>query len=358
MIEIIHDTIAPISAMTGLDIDIYTRIGERLASTHNSSDLYNFRIVERDLESAGGIVRDVAQNITYFAIAVKEVRYIGVITGANDTSANYAYMVARLLEASMSNQAPPPNRKEIFKMMLNGELTKNKLNSFRTKYDIKDVPYYVICVVVSAKNRLTALDFLEQMSGEGDVVISMPDNNIAMLKAADNEGDYQSAGEFAEMLKDNIEQDLSIGITVGIGGKAAELAELDKIYAQSVAAIRFGKMLDNKSRVFSHKDYMLVKLFEELPPDRLKWYVNSNLDKTARTVLADRELLDTAEQFFINDLNISETARVMYMHRNTLIYRLDKIEKTTGLNIRKFSDALIFRTLIVINKLSGTGDAD
>ena len=97
---------------------------------------------------------------------------------------------------------------------------------------------------------------------------------------------------------------------------------------------------------------MLIKLLSELPREKLTRYRAMLLDKGFEDVLKDEELMSTAEMFMKNSLNVSETSRMMYMHRNTLMYRLDKIERATGLNIRNFSDAFTFRMLTLIQKLS------
>ena len=75
------------------------------------------------------------------------------------------------------------------------------------------------------------------------------------------------------------------------------------------------------------------------------------MDPAAREIFSDSEMTDTAEEFLENSLNVSETSRKLYLHRNTLTYRLDKIEKSTGLNIRRFSDAVIFRLITILSKL-------
>ena len=75
------------------------------------------------------------------------------------------------------------------------------------------------------------------------------------------------------------------------------------------------------------------------------------LDGEARELLKDEDLASTAEEFLGNDLNVSETSRNLYMHRNTLMYRLDKLERMTGLNLRKFSDAVTFRVITILNRL-------
>ena len=74
------------------------------------------------------------------------------------------------------------------------------------------------------------------------------------------------------------------------------------------------------------------------------------MDVDDKEIFTDKEMTDTAEEFLDSSLNVSETARKLYLHRNTLIYRLDKIEKETGLNIRKFSDAITFRLITILLK--------
>lgn len=92
-------------------------------------------------------------------------------------------------------------------------------------------------------------------------------------------------------------------------------------------------------------------MLEDVPESRLKDYLEQLQIGNAAEVFEDEDMLGTAEEFLENSLNISETSRNLYMHRNTLMYRLDKIERITGLNIRKFSDAVSFRVITILYKL-------
>ena len=92
-------------------------------------------------------------------------------------------------------------------------------------------------------------------------------------------------------------------------------------------------------------------MLEDLPKYKISEYLDMLLDASARDIFDDREMINTAEEFFNNSLNVSETARKLYLHRNTLNYRLDKIEKSTGLNIRKIADAITFKMITIILKL-------
>ena len=97
---------------------------------------------------------------------------------------------------------------------------------------------------------------------------------------------------------------------------------------------------------------MLIRLLEDLPKYRLKEITANILDEEGEALFADEEMLRTASVLMENNLNISEASRALYMHRNTLTYRLDKIEKVTNLNIRNFHDAVTFRILSIIKKIA------
>ena len=94
-------------------------------------------------------------------------------------------------------------------------------------------------------------------------------------------------------------------------------------------------------------------MLEDISETRLAEYLADLTDENFKEIFENEEMLTTAEEFLQNDLNVSETSRKLYMHRNTLLYRLDKIEKATGLNIRSFSEAVSFRVLTLIHRLLG-----
>lgn len=351
MAKNIFDIIIPIQEQTGLEIDIFTEFGERIASTHNTNELYVFDMTMARLQDEG-IVLDKKNNITYFCVNLPSGNFIGVITGANNVSKNYAFMVAKLLETQLNSVNKELNKQDFIVELLLGNLKDHRAAALKEAYHLADTSFYVINVSTKPKDQIEVLEFLQELLPEPNITAPMQNGNIAVLKTCGEDDDYQSAGDFGANIYDNIEQELSKKVNVGVGGIAKDYTLLPVIYSQSVAAVRLGRLIEEHSHVFSYKDYLFIKLFEEIPLEKSKQYLDMSLDKTAQEVLKDKELMDTAEQFLNNSLNISETARIMYMHRNTLLYRLDKIEKLTGLNLRRFSDAVVFRSLNILYKLS------
>ncbi len=210
--------------------------------------------------------------------------------------------------------------------------------------------YYVFAMYSKdlAKN---VREYLNAMAYSCDFVADMGDGVTAFCKRLDNDCDYQSAGEFASVLKENLTEEIKGNVKIGVGGVAHGASELPQYYAYAKSALINGAEYDPKSDIYSYKEYALIKALSELPEATKEKYVKTVLDRNYRDVTADEELMAAADAFLQYSLNISEASRNMYVHRNTLIYRLDKLEKLTGLNIRNFADAVTFRTACLIHKM-------
>ena len=141
------------------------------------------------------------------------------------------------------------------------------------------------------------------------------------------------------------------GARVGIGCTVRRFEDVAPSYMQASVALRMSAQFNTAGDVHSYREFVLIRMLEELPAARWAEYLSVLLDGEARELLKDEDLASTAEEFLGNDLNVSETSRNLYMHRNTLMYRLDKLERMTGLNLRKFSDAVTFRVITILNRL-------
>lgn len=210
--------------------------------------------------------------------------------------------------------------------------------------------YYVFAVYAKAKPS-AVFEYLSTMSCTHDFVADMSENIIAFCKAVDNDVDYRSAGEFAAVLKENLSEEIKDGVKIGVGGVAHGVSELPTYYANARAALVGGAEFDPTNDIYSFKEYALIKTLSALSNVDKERYVKTVLDRSYREVLSDVELMTAADAFIKHSLNVSEASRNMYVHRNTLIYRLDKIEKMTGLNIRNFNDAMTFRVACLVYKM-------
>lgn len=210
--------------------------------------------------------------------------------------------------------------------------------------------YYVFAIFAKEKSH-AVVEYLSAVTGDSDFIVDMGEGITALCKKAESDAYYRSAGEFATILKENISEEIKCKIKIGVGGTSHGVFELPLYYSYATSALISGAEFDPQNDIYSFKEYALVKVLSELPDASKEKYIKTVLDKNYREVLSDEELITAADAFINNSLNISEASRCMYVHRNTLIYRLDKIEKLTGLNVRNFNDAMTFRVACLIYKM-------
>lgn len=273
-----------------------------------------------------------------------------VFEGYIDGTGREAERTARLLEYLVENadvHALLPGREEHLKAVLLGEGGAWYAFRFATKYAVKEGTCFALDIVPD-KHLPEACELVRGCLAEGDFAVKMDRTRIAVVRFADGE---QSAYEFGQFLWQSLYEELGIRASVGIGCEVAAFSEIAHSYSQAVTAVRMSNLFLDAGEVHSYREYLLVKMLEDVPKSRLEDYVMQfrigNLDE----VFDDTEIAETAEAFLESSLNVSEASRTLFMHRNTLMYRLDKIERITGLNIRKFSDAVTFRILSVLHRL-------
>ena len=335
---------------TGIRIDVYNIIGDLLTSA--SDDGVEYRYVPHALtDFSQGLLVDEEENLTYFLINSLSNTYIGVMSGADEVAKNYAYMVSSLIENAMLHSDDNLSRTDTLKSLLLSECTRAQIEKFMSKYLIPSCSLFVLAISCENERMGEVFNFLSSYSeNEQDIPILMDDSMIAYLSFQAGDQEYQSSLDFAEHLYNSLNEETAIKVNIGVGSMAKTLYDTAGCYQQALSALRMGIQSGSKNHVHSYKEYIMIKMIEDIPKAELQTYLDILLDTSAQDILTDSEMMNTAEEFLNNSLNISETSRHLYMHRNTLMYRLDKIERSMGLNIRRFSDAVTFRIIMVLYK--------
>ncbi len=337
--------IGDIRERTGIDITVFNMLGECVAHTDKP---HKYISVSHE-KFTDSIYCGESEGVCCFLFNSFYNMYIGVISGADSTARNYAYMISSMVESALSANEENPDKEQSLKQILSGEASHSKIKRILRKFPSIDKPCFILALSCGGGKINDVLSYLDQLAGEGgDTAVLTDEEMIAYVRCIENENDYQSALDFAEMLHDNIEQELSINVKIGVGSYAKNAYELGGAFMQGSWAIKMGILTNAKGNIFSYKEFIMMKMIEEIPQSTLKKYLDMLIDSDSKDILGDSEMLGTAEEFLANSLNISETSRRLYMHRNTLMYRLDKIEKTMGLNIRRFSDAVTFRIILIL----------
>ena len=290
---------------------------------------------------------------TFFRFYFKSVGYIGVLNGASVAEKNYASLLPVYIESFIDRESEL-SKTEYLKRILLGECSSLGIYKYGVRYSVRGSACFAIVIRVPKMMKET-LAVIEQYGGNSlDTAVAINNGTCVLVKYLDNtENEYQSSVDYAEFLAQSLKEELGLDCVVGVGPTVRDLKDVAHSYARAENAIRYADLFEEKGRVHSYREFVLVKMLEDIPESKLDAYFSELADEHVKEIFNDEEMLGTAEEFLRSNLNVSETSRNLYMHRNTLIYRLDKIEKATGLNIRSFSDAVSFRVLTVIHRLLG-----
>ena len=290
-------------------------------------------------------------NNTFFRFLYKNIGDIGVLKGTGAVQRNYAALLPAYIESFAEKEADL-SKTEYLKRILLGECSSAGIYKYMTKFSVGKASCFALALYVPRLME-EVISLVAQYGGNSlDTVVTVDERNCVLVKfAGEEESEYQSPTDYAEFLAQSLKEELGLDVKVGVGSTVKGLKDIALSYSQAAGALRYAGVFASKGNVHSYKEYMLVKMLEDVPESKLAEYLGELTDENAKEIFEDEEMVNTAEEFLQSSLNVSETSRNLYMHRNTLLYRLDKIEKATGLNIRQFPDAVSFRVLTVLYKL-------
>ena len=199
--------------------------------------------------------------------------------------------------------------------------------------------------------EIAAVDFLQGLFPERqqDFVISINENDIALVKAVSPEVTQDELLEMAGAMENALKGQLFLKVIIGIGSVTAHLRELADSYKEAQVAIEVGKVFETEKTIITYENLGIGRLIYQLPTTLCEIFLNEVFKKNSIDSL-DQETLFTINKFFENNLNVSETSRKLFVHRNTLVYRLEKIKKLTGLDLREFDHAIIFKVALMVKK--------
>jgi len=196
-----------------------------------------------------------------------------------------------------------------------------------------------------------AYEIVQNALGEikNDYVIGISEQDIVIVRELDKEIDNDALEEFAANLIAKISETWGVKTLVGISSIVENLKDLAKAYKEARISLEVGKVFDIEKPVMSYSNLGIGRLIYQLPTTLCEIFL-SEVFKHGSLEALDKETLMTVQSFFENNLNVSETSRKLWVHRNTLVYRIDKVRKLTGLDLREFDHAVTFRVALMVKK--------
>ena len=208
----------------------------------------------------------------------------------------------------------------------------------------------VFMVEVDAERGNEALHAIKTAFSEkmDDYAIAVEENGVILVHTLEEDETIEDMDNIAGMLEDLMNTEVMLKARISYGTIVGELRELSKSYKEARMALDVGKIFYNDRRIHSYESLGIGRLIYQLPANLCKLFIDEIYgEKMPKEV--NEEILHTATVFLDNNLNVSETARQLYIHRNTLVYRIEKLKEATGLDVRVFDDALTFKIATMVS---------
>ena len=200
-------------------------------------------------------------------------------------------------------------------------------------------------------NDVATVDVLSGMFPDKmqDFVLSINESDVAVIKQVAPGTTSEELEKTAAAIESALKTELRLKTVIGIGTLSEHLRELADSYKEAQTAIEVGKVFDTEKTIMHYENLGIGRLIYQLPTTLCEIFLSEVFKKNSIDSL-DQETLFTINKFFENNLNVSETARKLFVHRNTLVYRLEKIKKITGLDLRQFDHAIVFKVALMVRK--------
>ena len=221
-----------------------------------------------------------------------------------------------------------------------------------------DVPRAVFLVRQLGNNDVATVDILANMFPDKlqDFVLSINESDVVIIKQITPSTTAEDLEKLARSVEDTLRNELFIKCVIGIGTVAEHLRSLADSYKEAQTAIDVGKVFDTERSIINYENLGIGRLIYQLPTTLCEIFLSEIFKKSSIDSL-DQETLFTINKFFENNLNVSETSRKLFVHRNTLVYRLEKIKKLTGLDLRQFDHAIVFKVALMVRKYLSSREA-
>ena len=221
----------------------------------------------------------------------------------------------------------------------------------RELYFNSDVSRTVIIVRNLDQNDLSVFDILNNLFPDKnkDFIISINETDIVLVKETSHDITSKDIENLASSIADTLSGEFYVHTVIGIGTTVSNIKDLARSFKEAQTALEVGKVFDTEKTIISYDNLGIARLIYQLPTTLCETFLHEVFKRGSIENL-DQETLFTIQKFFENNLNVSETSRKLFVHRNTLVYRLEKIKKITGLDLRQFDHAIIFKIALMVDK--------
>ena len=348
--QILQNTIEGLKAITRIDLGVMDTDGKTLATTFTEPGDYGNAVlsfVESPAES------QVIQGFQFFKIYDEhQLEYILIANGGSED----VYMVGKIAAFQIQNLLVAYKERFdkdnfIKNLLLDNLLLVDIYNRAKKLHIDTEVKRVIFIVETSHERDISALDSLRSVLGgkSRDFITAVDEKNIIVVKELGANDGYPEMDKTAHEILDLLKSEGEENVRIAYGTIVNDIKEVSKSYKEAKLALDVGKIFFDEKEVIAYSALGIGRLIYQLPIPLCKMFIREIFEGKSPDEF-DEETLTTINKFFENSLNVSETSRQLYIHRNTLVYRLDKLQKSTGLDLRVFEDAITFKIALMVVK--------
>ncbi len=348
--QIIQTSIDELKAITKVDLCIYDINGQRVAETADVFDLEAELLRMFAMSPADSQVIGNSHLLKVYDEG--ELVYVLVAKGYSDD----VYMVGKIVVCQLQHLITAYkerfDRNNFFQNLLLDNLLLVDIYNRAKKLHIEaNAKRAVFLVETKTEKDGIIAELLKGMfsNQSGDYITAVDESTLILVKSMEDDDSYENMLHIANTIVDMVNAEAMINVRVAFGTVVSELKDVSKSYKEAKMALDVGKIFYAEKAVVAFTTLGIGRLIYQLPVNLCKIFIQEIFGDDIPEELDD-EMLTTINKFFENNLNVSETSRQLFVHRNTLVYRIEKLKMSTGLDVRNFDDALTFKiALMVVN---------
>ncbi len=348
--QVLQTTIDGLKNITRIDICIMDTEGKALATTINNIEEYEEAVMAFVDSPADS---QVLQGYQFFKVFDEhQLEYVILAKGDSDD----VYMVGKLAAFQIQNLLVAYKERYdkdnfIKNLLLDNLLLVDIYNRAKKLHISTEVRRVVFLLETEHDKDGVSLESVRTILGNkpGDFVTAVDEKSIIVVKELEAEEGYAQMNQAAQSILECLPQEKRRESPIAYGTIVNEIKEVSRSYKEARMALDVGKIFFDERDIIAYSSLGIGRLIYQLPIPLCKMFIREIFDGKSPDDF-DEETLTTINKFFENSLNVSETSRQLYIHRNTLVYRLDKLQKSTGLDLRVFEDAITFKIALMVVK--------
>ena len=336
--QILLNTIEGLKSITRIDMCVMDTEGKVLATTFSGADEYESAVVAFVESPADS---QLVSEFQFFKVSEdNQLEYILLAKGGNDDVYMVGKMAAFQIQSLLVAYKERYDKDNFIKNLLLDNMLLVDIYSRAKKLHIDtDVRRVVFIIETKNEKDTNALETIRGLfsTKSKDFITAVDEKNIILVKEVGDTQGYDDMDKIARTLLDMSNSEAMAKVNVAYGTIVSDIKEVSKSFKEAKLALDVGKIFYSDKNVVAYNSLGIGRLIYQLPMPLCKMFIKEIFDGKSPDEF-DEETLSTINKFFENSLNVSETSRQLYIHRNTLVYRLDKLQKSTNLDLRIFDD--------------------